>query len=135
MGQVGSLADLTGGMGIDSLLFASAATLVDYVEQDAQLVDMMRHNAAALGLDNVAVHCSDCVGWLGCSSRRYDWLYIDPSRRDSYGRRTVRLEDCQPDIVKLLPLLKGRCAKLARLRRGGACRRREPRVQGVAFRC
>lgn len=36
----------------------------------------------------------------------FDWIYADPDRRSAEGRKLVRLEDCSPDIPKLLPELR-----------------------------
>ena len=32
-------------------------------------------------------------------------VYLDPARRDENGRKTVRIEDCTPNVLELLPLL------------------------------
>ncbi|MBO4752515.1 MAG: SAM-dependent methyltransferase [Bacteroidales bacterium] len=112
VGEGESLADLTGGMGVDSMMFAYRAGQVDYVEQDADLCDIVEHNARVLGLSNISCHCGDCVAWLKDSGRHFDWIYIDPARRDGQGRKLVRLGDCQPDVLELMPLLKERCERL-----------------------
>ena len=40
-----------------------------------------------------------------------DLVYLDPARRDKNGRKTVRIEDCTPNVLELLPQLreKARC--------------------------
>ena len=59
------IADLTGGMGIDTFALAgwgaeeTTEVEVDYVEQDKGLCDLARHNANALGLHNIRFHCAD----------------------------------------------------------------------------
>lgn len=105
VGVGSTLADLTGGMGIDSLMFAQRARSVDYVEQDGELCDIMEHNSRVLGKQNIVCHCGDCVSWLKEQQRHFDWIYLDPARRDSHGRKLVCLADCQPDVLELMPLL------------------------------
>ena len=40
---------------------------------------------------------------------RPDILFLDPARRAADGRKVFRLEDCQPDVLKLLPELFSAC--------------------------
>ena len=99
------IADLTGGMGVDSLMFAKVADRVDYIERDSDLYGIMAYNVQALGYGNVTCHNLDCTEWLATVNRHYDWLYIDPARRGGNGRKLVNLADCQPNVVELLPKL------------------------------
>ena len=105
------IADLTGGMGIDTLAFAAVAEHVDYVERDPALCSMMEHNLHTLGITNVSIHCDDSLAWLE-SQERFDMLYIDPSRRSVAGRRVAAFEDCTPNLLASLPLLRSRCRHL-----------------------
>ena len=43
---------------------------------------------------------------------RPDVIYLDPARRAADGRKVFRLEDCQPDVLQLLPELLDACPKL-----------------------
>ena len=99
------LADLTGGFGADSAAFATRVAQVDYVERDASLAAVVRYNFAHLGLTNVAVHTNEALAFLKSTPHHYDWLYLDPARRDTASRKIFLLRDCEPDVVKLLPLL------------------------------
>jgi hypothetical protein len=99
------LADLTGGFGADSAHFAAVVKQVDYVERDAQLSQVVAYNLNQLGITNVAVHASDAVAFLKSSGAQFDWLFLDPARRDQRGGKTFRLADCEPDVPRLMPLL------------------------------
>ncbi len=105
------IADLTGGMGIDTFAMAgwkAASSLeaeVDYVEQDPELCTLAQNNAKALGLDNVRVHCGDSLEWLRRQDHRFDLIFVDPARRDKQGRKVAAFEDCTPDIVAHRDLL------------------------------
>ena len=99
------LADLTGGFGADTVHFAARVAQVDYVERDPKLAGIMAYNLAQLGIANVTVHAEDALTFLKSTPHHYDWLYLDPARRDTAARKIFLLRDCEPDVVKLLPLL------------------------------
>ncbi|GAB2854375.1 class I SAM-dependent methyltransferase [Hymenobacter ruber] len=99
------LADLTGGFGADSAAFAARVGQVDYVERDPALAGVVRYNFSQLGIDNVTINAADAVAFLKSTPHHYDWIYLDPARRDTAARKIFLLRDCEPDVVKLLPLL------------------------------
>ncbi len=114
-GAVSRLADLTGGLGIDSWAFAQVFGQVLYNEMRPELAEAARHNFAALGIGNVRVSCAELTpASLGSilGSFRPDILFLDPARRASDGRKVFRLEDCQPDVLTLLPALLDACPLL-----------------------
>jgi len=108
----GCLADLTGGLGVDSWAFAQVFDRVLYNEMRPELADAARYNFAALGLGNVTVSCAELAAGklpLILGSFHPDILFLDPARRGSDGRKVFRLEDCQPDVLQLLPELLSAC--------------------------
>lgn len=104
-----TVADLTGGMGVDALAFAAVAAEVHYAERNGQLCSLMEHNSKALGLENISVHRGDSLEWLASDGRRFDILFVDPARRAATGRKVAAFEDCEPDILQHLVLLRSRC--------------------------
>ena len=109
--QLSTIADLTGGMGVDTLAFAKVAQHVDYVERDPQLCALMEHNLRALRIDNVSVHCADSMEWLTAAGR-YDLLFVDPARRAASGRKVAAFEDCMPNILEYAEMLRMHCRQL-----------------------
>ena len=107
-----TVADLTGGMGVDTQAFARVAKHVDYVERDPQLCALMEHNLRALGVGNVSVHCADSLQWLSTSHAPFSTLFVDPARRAASGRKVAAFEDCEPNILQHLDLLRKRCTLL-----------------------
>lgn len=104
------IADLTGGMGIDSIAFAKMDnTEVDYVERDPELCRIMEHNVSALGLKNVNIHSGDSIEWLRNRKKKYDVIFIDPARRDTHGKKVAAFEDCKPNILEHKELLMSYC--------------------------
>lgn len=96
-----TLADLTGGMGIDSSAFSAHFQKVVFIERQENLARNARHNFDVLGCDNVEVRCADCTEILGELSAA-DCFFIDPARRKD-GHKVFLLEDCQPNIIQLIP--------------------------------
>ena len=106
--RTGRIADLTGGLGVDSWAFSELFEEVLYNEADEKLCQAARHNFAALGLSNISVQhgrvepgkVQELLGGF-----RPDILYLDPARRSDDGRKVFLLEDCRPDVAALLPEL------------------------------
>jgi 16S rRNA G966 N2-methylase RsmD len=94
-----NLADLTGGMGVDSQAFATVMQAVQYVEQSPDLADFAAHNLTALGATNVQVHAENGLDFIKNYPARFDWLYLDPHRRNGQGSRVVQLTDCEPNLL------------------------------------
>ena len=98
-----TFADLTGGLGIDTFFIAQHFAQADYVERQSELCELARHNFKVLGT-NIEVHNATAEEYLNqCSP--VDSLYLDPARRDAYGRKTVGICDCTPDVAQLQDLL------------------------------
>jgi hypothetical protein len=73
------------------------------VESQPELCALARHNFATLQAP-ITVWNETAEGFLNhCST--YDCIYLDPSRRDAYGRKTVSIGDCTPDVAALNDLL------------------------------
>jgi len=107
--EADTVADLTGGMGIDTLAFAGVAKHVDYVERDQGLCSLMEHNLNALSLKNVDVRCADSMEWLRGQDRQFDLLFVDPARRSASGRKVAAFEDCTPNILEHAEQLRQHC--------------------------
>lgn len=108
--KTGRIADLTGGLGVDSWAFSEVAEEVLYNEMNPALVAAARHNFKALGVTNIFIKNSEATSdslkdILG--DFRPDVIFLDPARRDSAGKKVFLLEDCSPDVLKMLPELFG----------------------------
>lgn len=107
-GEHGSFCDLTGGMGIDFSFIAPLYNTCTYVEQRAELVEAARHNFPLLRLPETHIVHGDGIAHLK-TMQSVDLLFLDPARRDANGGKTVLIEDCEPDVKALLPLLRSKC--------------------------
>jgi hypothetical protein len=99
------LLDLTGGFGVDAWAFSKQIKEVSYCEQQQELVEIVENNFSLLGRKNITVHCNDAVSFLKKYNQKFDWIYIDPARRDTHHRRTFLLTDSTPNVILLLPEL------------------------------
>ena len=102
-GNINTVLDLTGGLGVDSWAFSQVAERVVYFERDAELAAAAERNFARLGADNIEVRCETVTP--DTKLPEADLIYADPARRDAAGRKVFLLEDCTPDILTLLPML------------------------------
>ena len=108
--KTGRIADLTGGLGVDSWAFSEVADKVLYNEMNPALAAAARHNFKALGVTNIFIKNSEATSdslkdIFG--DFRPDVIFLDPARRDSAGKKVFLLEDCSPDVLKILPELFG----------------------------
>ena len=104
------VADLTGGLGVDSWAFALRAAALWYNERDEALRFAVERNFARLGIGNVVFNGFDIdaasAGWQEeLRTFRPDVVYLDPARRSDSGRKVFLLEECSPDVLTLMPLL------------------------------
>ena len=110
------LVDLTGGMGVDCYYLSEGFEEVHYVERDEELCRLAEKNFALAGKKVQVHHCS-AEEWLRGNGFRFQvsgfrdetTIFVDPARRDAHGGKVFRLEDCEPNVVELLSILRA-CA-------------------------
>ena len=101
----GKMADLTGGMGLDSYAFARAGCKVDYVERQSDLAQITAYNHQQLNAGLIRHHATDSLTWLKEQKNVFDFIYVDPARRDKAGNKVVLLQDCEPNAIELIPYI------------------------------
>ncbi|MBQ3593984.1 MAG: SAM-dependent methyltransferase [Bacteroidales bacterium] len=97
------LVDLTGGMGVDTSFLSDNFDETIYVESQAELCELAEHNFKVLK-KNIKVVNAKAEDFL-TQCEEVDCIYLDPARRDEYGRKMVSLHDCSPDVAELQDLL------------------------------
>lgn len=97
-----SLIDLTGGFGVDAYYFAQHFQSVVHCEQDAQLSAIVAYNSSTMGVHNLDLFSGDGLDYLREKNTRFDWIYIDPSRRHEEKGKVFFLRDCAPNVPELL---------------------------------
>ncbi|MDT0648170.1 class I SAM-dependent methyltransferase [Zunongwangia sp. F260] len=99
------LIDITGGFGVDTYCFSKTFREVIYCEMNTELAEVASHNFKKLGTENIEVLTGNGIRILEKNPSEYDWIFIDPARRDNKGGKVFRLQDCLPDVPKHLELL------------------------------
>ena len=103
--------DLTCGLGVDTLHFSNHFDQVVTVEQSPELCEIARINFERLQTRNIRIQSATAEQFVAdlISGQKsigpIDLIYIDPARRDSQGKKVWLLEDCSPDVKRLLPSL------------------------------
>ena len=105
-----TLADITGGFGIDSYYFAQTFEQVHHFEIQQHLCDVVTHNLKHLPNKSFKSQLKD--GLKAIENKTFDVIYADPSRRHDSKGKVFFLEDCEPNIPKNLDYLLQRCTTL-----------------------
>ena len=121
------IADLTGGLGVDSWAFSSVADAVLYNEMNPDLAAAAEANFAALGCSGITVKSFMAVSRHGKTDGSRpdpetgtghtvyrattpeniigdfcpDIIFMDPARRSADGSKVFLLEHCSPDVLSL----------------------------------
>lgn len=100
-----SLIDLTGGFGVDDFYFATKINNVAHCEINPELSEIVQHNFEKLNIKNIHCYSGDSLEILVKLNSKWDWIYIDPSRRNDAKGKVFMLQDCLPNVPEHLDLL------------------------------
>lgn len=99
-----SLIDLTGGFGIDDFYFSQKVKKVAHCEINPELSKIVKHNFGQLKVENITCYDGDSLATLNSLNSKWDWIYIDPSRRNDAKGKVFMLKDCLPNVPEHLDL-------------------------------
>ena len=106
------IADLTGGLGVDSWFFSKKASEVLYNEMQIKLCQAAKHNFASLNCHNIQISneiaSAETIDGI-LSPFKPDIVYLDPARRSESGKKVFLIEECTPDILVLKDKLFSNC--------------------------
>jgi hypothetical protein len=97
-----TLIDLTGGFGVDDYYFSKKFKAVAHCEINEDLSAIVKHNFEQLQAENCTFYAADSTTVLKESDLKWDWIYIDPSRRNDAKGKVFMLKDCLPNVPDLL---------------------------------
>ena len=97
-----SLIDLSGGFGIDDYYFAKHFKEVAHCEINNNLSEIVQHNYNILSVSNIKCFSGESTEILKTLNRKFDWIYVDPSRRHDKKGKVFLLNDCEPNVPQLL---------------------------------
>ena len=101
-----TLTDLTGGYGVDTYFMSQNATEAHYVERYQELCKIVAHNFEQTR-PHVHIHNTEALTYLQ-EMQPNDVIYIDPARRNQYGGKVFRIEDCEPNLIEILDTLRSK---------------------------
>ena len=99
-----SLIDLTGGFGVDDYYFANKMKMVVHCEINSALSKIAKYNFKQLNISNIDCYSGDSLEVLTSLKIKWDWIYIDPSRRNDAKGKVFMLQDCLPNVPEHLDL-------------------------------
>lgn len=97
-----TLIDLTGGFGVDDYYFSKKFKVVAHCEINEDLSNIVKHNFEQLKVVNCDFYAADSADILDKSEIKWDWIYIDPSRRNDAKGKVFMLKDCLPNVPESL---------------------------------
>jgi hypothetical protein len=96
-----SLIDLTGGFGIDDYYFSKKIDTIVHCEINPELSEIVSHNFKQLNVLNIDCIEGDSLKTLEQLNQKFNWIYIDPSRRNEAKGKVFMLKDCLPNVPDL----------------------------------
>ncbi len=100
-----TLLDLTGGFGVDAYYFSKQFAAIFHCEINQELSEIAKHNFEILDQHNITCISENGLQFLKSTIQKYDWIYIDPSRRDDVKGKVFLLKDCLPNLPENLSFL------------------------------
>ncbi len=97
-----SIIDLTGGFGVDCFYFSKLSKNVIHCELDSKLSEIVSHNFKKLNALNIECKNGDSREILKTINQKFNWIYVDPSRRNDLKEKVFLLKDCLPNVTELL---------------------------------
>ena len=94
--------DLTGGFGVDAFYFSKVFSEVLHCEMNVALSAIVKHNFEKLKRPSVRFLEGDSATILNSLNTKFDWIYVDPSRRNNSKGKVFMLKDCLPNVPDLL---------------------------------
>lgn len=95
-----SFLDLTCGFGIDAYFLSKNFEEVTLIEQNSQLLNIVKHNWKTLGRKANFIN-KDLELFLKENQQKFDLIYLDPARRDNQNNKKFLLEDLSPNIIEI----------------------------------
>ncbi|WP_457618795.1 class I SAM-dependent methyltransferase [Lutibacter sp.] len=100
-----SIIDITGGFGVDTFYFSQKVKNVTHCEINEELSSIASYNLKQLNSKNIKTINGDGIDYLKNNTHKYDWIYIDPSRRNELKNKVFLLQDCLPNVPENIDLL------------------------------
>ena len=100
-----TIIDITGGFGVDSYYFSKVFKTVIHCEIEKKLSKIVDYNFNQLKVKNIQFVSKNGIHFLKENNVFFDWIYIDPSRRNDEKEKVFLLKDCTPNVSENLDFL------------------------------
>lgn len=95
-----SFIDLTSGFGIDAYFLSQNFEKIILVEQNSELLEIVKHNWKILNRNANFVN-DNLENFLKQNQQTFDLIYLDPARRDEHKNKKFLLEDLSPNLLEI----------------------------------
>lgn len=92
--------DLTSGFGIDAYFLSQKFEEVTLVEQNTELLEIVKHNWTVLNRKANFIN-DNLENFLAKNQKKFDLIYLDPARRDEHKNKKFLLEDLSPNLLEI----------------------------------
>lgn len=99
--------DLTAGAGVDFCAFLEKFRHGVGIEKNEETASLLSHNIKILSRKSFEVRSGDAAALIE-SLTPCDFIYVDPQRRGGGKKGKFLLENCAPDILRMLPMLRSK---------------------------
>lgn len=95
-----SFIDLTSGFGIDAYFLSQNFEEIALVEQNAELLEIVKHNWKILNKKAKFIN-ENLEDFLKQNQEKFDLIYLDPARRDEQKNKKFLLQDLSPNLLEI----------------------------------
>lgn len=95
-----SMLDLTSGFGIDAWFLSENFEEVTLIEQNQELLKIVQKNWEILGRKAKFINAK-LEDFLSHNTQKFDFIYLDPARRDENKNKVFLLEDLSTNLLKV----------------------------------
>lgn len=97
-----TIADITGGLGVDSYYLSKIASRLLYFDKNEILCSAAKNNFKLLNANNITIVNADITENLyKIKNENISLIYADPARRAKDGKKVSYLMDCEPNILEI----------------------------------
>ena len=100
LGLIGVPVFADGGFGIDAYFLSQNFDEVTLVEQNSDLLEIVKHNWKTLERQANFIN-ENLENFLKQNQQKFDLIYLDPARRDEHKNKKFLLEDLSPNLLEI----------------------------------
>jgi hypothetical protein len=93
--------DLTCGFGVDTYFLSKSFKKCISLEANKNLAEIVQHNFNVLKANNVEIINETAEHFLEKNKTQFNYIFVDPDRRNEANKKLFLLEDCSPNIIEI----------------------------------